>query len=155
MKKISSKSTFLYKRIFPLFWFGFVAFFFASAIGSGSGVRHPVFLGVPILLGVFGFFLMKKLVWSLADEVYDNGDHLIVKKGGEQEVVPLSRIINVSVSENTNPRRVTLRLARDCRFGGEVSFTPVGRLSLNPFAKIEVAEDLIVRVDRARADRTD
>jgi hypothetical protein len=155
MKKISSKSTFLYKRIFPLFWFGFLVFFFASALGSGSAMRNPVFLLAPLLMAVFGFFLMKKLVWSLADEVHDCGDHLLVKKGGEQEVVPLSRIINVSVAENTNPRRVTLRLARDCRFGGEISFTPVGRFSLNPFAKIEVAEDLIVRVDQARADRTD
>ena len=61
-------------------------------------------------MAVFGFPLMKKLVWDPADEVYDCGDSLLVRKGGEEEGVPLSNIITVGagVYEPT-PRHVDAR----------------------------------------------
>jgi hypothetical protein len=96
---------------------------------------------------------MKKLVWDLMDEVHDCGDSLLIRNGSEEEIIPLSNIMNVSASTNTNPPRITLRLVRPGRFGTDVAFSPQSRMSFNPFAKNLVAEDLIVRVDQARLRR--
>ncbi len=105
-------------------------------------------------MAVVGFVVMKKLVWDLADEVYDGGDFLLVKNRGEEDRVLLSNIMNVSVSTNMNPPRITLRLVAPGRFGDEVSFSPASSFTLNPFARNQIAEDLIVRVDKARSART-
>jgi len=77
----------------------------------------------------------------------------VVRNGSEEERIPLGNIMNVSASTNTNPPRITLRLVRPGRFGADVSFSPSSRISFNPFAKNPVAEDLIVRVDKARLGR--
>ena len=61
--------------------------------------------------------------------------------------------MNVSASTMVNPPRVTLRLVQPGKFGSEVVFSPKTGFTLNPFAKSEVAEDLIERVDRARRYR--
>jgi hypothetical protein len=154
MKKISSGTTTFYKKLFPLIWFGFLAFFVATSVTTGA-LREGewMFIAVPVFMGVFGFFLMKKLMWDLADEVHDCGDSLLIRKGSDEERVPLSNIMNVSVSTNMNPPRITLRLVKPGRLGSEISFSPPFRLSLNPFAKDPVAEDLMVRVDQARMKR--
>jgi len=87
------------------------------------------------------------------DEVYDCGDSLLVKKAGQEEMVPLSSIINI----NDQTTMITLRLVRGGKFGTDISFSPSKHspLGLVPFKfpKNEVAEDLIIRVDRARSQR--
>jgi hypothetical protein len=135
-------------------WFGFLAFFVASSLFDGAGEADPMFYVVPIVMAVFGFVLMKKLVWSLVDEVYDCGDTLLIKSRGKEERVSLSNIINVNVSPNSNPPRITLRLDKPGRLGNEVAFSPESTgFSLDPFAKNRIGEELIVRVDRARVKR--
>jgi hypothetical protein len=39
------------------------------------------------------------------------------------------------------------------KFGDEIAFSPIRRFTLNPFARNEVAEDLMARVDQARMRR--
>lgn len=155
MKKISSGSTRVYKKLFPLAWFGFLAFFVVTAV-TGGAIQDGqwMFLVVPCIMAVFGYFMMKKLIWDLMDEVYDCGDFLLVRNGSEEESIPLSNIMNVGTITNTNSPRITLRLVHPGRFGTDVSFTPKSPMSFNPFAKNPVAEDLIVRVDKARVGRT-
>lgn len=150
MKVISSKTTFVSKKLFPAAWFGFLGIFIATAVFSGTAKDDPGFLVVPVIMLVFGYFLMKKLVWDLADEVVDYGDYLQVRYKDQQDIVYLNNIMNVSVSSNQNPPRITLRLRTPGKFGQEVAFTPVSKFSFNLFKKNEVAEDLIVRVDKAR-----
>lgn len=150
MKKISSGSIVFQKRVFPLIWFGGLAAFLVVALRGPVLEGEWMFLAMPVFMGAFGFVLMKKLVWDLADEVHDGGDYLVVRKGSEQERVPLSNIMNVSASTNTNPPRITLRLVKPGKFGPEIAFSPQVKFSLNPFAKNPIAEDLIVRVDQAR-----
>ena len=139
--------------MFPLIWFGFLAIFVVSTTLAGAAESDPIFLIGPAAMAVFGFFLMKKLVWDLVDEVYDYGDFLLIKNRGEEERVALSNIMNVSASTAMNPPRITLRLVRPGKFGGEIAFSPVMGFTLNPFATSQVADDLIVRVDRARSKR--
>ena len=154
MKKISGTVVFQ-KRIFPAIWFGFLAMAVTSGLRDGKFVepeRWP-FLFMPILMTVFGFFLFKKLVWDLMDEVHDCGDSLRVRRGGDEETIPLKNIMNVSASTMVNPQRITLRLSTPGRFGNEVTFSPPARFSFNPFTQHPIVDELIVRVDRARAQR--
>jgi hypothetical protein len=118
-----------------------------------SRCKSIMFLIMPLFMIIIGVIVMRKLVWDLADEVYDCGDTLLVRnRGGERRVV-LSNIMNVSASVYMNPPPVTLRLVSGGRMGREISFTPVAAFTLNPFAKNQVVKDLIVRVDRARTHR--
>ncbi len=152
MKRISSRQTFFIKRIFPVFWFGFIALFFTTVVVVPGRNFFPLLL-IPVILAVFGFFLLKKLAWDLADEVYDCGDHLLVRKGRDEENIALSNIMNVSASVLLNPPRVTLKLVQPGKFGYEIAFTPIKAFTLNPLAKDQVSEDLMVRVDQARSKR--
>jgi len=150
MKKISSRSLFVTKKVFPLLWFGILAFVLITCILSKAYDSNPMFIGAPGIMAIFGYFLMKKLVWDLVDEVYDYGDYLLVKNRGYEERVALSNIRNVSATSMVNPPRITLRLVKPCRFGPEIAFSPIAPLTLNPFARNAVAEDLIVRAYEAR-----
>jgi hypothetical protein len=153
MKKISSGNTFFAKKVFPAIWFGFLVFILATVLMSGIWMKVPFILIVPCLMTVFGYFLFKKLVWVLADEVHDCGEYLLVKKGREEERVMLTNVMNVSAPIFINPKQITLRLIEPGKFGDEIVFSPVFKFSLNPFVRNDVAEDLIVRVDQARAKR--
>ena len=153
MKKISSASTVMSKRVLPVLWFGFLVYFVARAMRSGAAQKDPMLIVVPVVMAVFGYFLMKRLLWNLVDEVYDGGAFLLIKNRGEEERVALSDIMNVSVSTSPNPSRITLRLVSPGKFGKEITFAPAAGSAGNPFAKNQVAEDLIARVDQARAKR--
>ncbi len=153
LKKISGRSTFFIKRLFPVLFFGFLILFAGTGL-FGSRVRPPLaFFLAPLLMIPFGYLLMRKLVWDLADEVWDGGDHLVVKFGGRSDTVPLSNIMNVSASTLVNPPRITLRLVNPGQFGQEISFSPPRNSMFNPFARNTVADDLIERVHRARPFR--
>ena len=48
----------------------------------------------------FGYFVMKKLVFDLVDEVWDDGEALLIKNRGQEERVALRDIKNVSYSHS-------------------------------------------------------
>ena len=151
MKTISSKQTFFIKKVFPAIWVGFIVFFVITAIAEGAVRKAPVFLAGPVFMLVIGFVVFKKFLWDLADEVIDGGDFLIVRRGGVKERVQLSDIMNISMSQFTNPPRLSLRLRKSSKFGDEIVFSPPRASMWNPFARNAIAEDLIQRVDRARS----
>ena len=150
MKKLTSKTTFLYKKLFPFIWFGFLSIFlcvglFANISGDGPGI---MFVVIPICMIVFGYFLMKKLVWDLIDEVYDEGTALLFRNRGKEFRVNLKDIKNVSYATMINPPRVTLSIRYTTELGDELSFSPPA--SWNPFKKNKDIEVLIDRIDKAR-----
>ena len=157
MEKIS-RPTFFLKRVFPAVWLGGVglgAIAAATAYFSGkdaSGNPLPIMvLIVPLLMLVFGFALFRKLIWDLADEVEDFGEYLRVRRGGVDERVNLADVMNVNMSQFTNPPRLTLRLRKPGPFGDEIVFIPQSQgVRLNPFARNPIAERLIQRIDRLR-----
>jgi hypothetical protein len=155
--KLSSNMTFFLKRVFPLLYLGFVAVFVAVAVASGAArTAGPIFFAGPALAFVIGLGAMKKLVWNLVDEVYDGGDYLLIKNKGREHSLSLADVTNVSGSLHTNPPRITLRIANASGagpLGSQVTFSPKRPLTLNPFAKNPIFEDLVARVDRARAGR--
>lgn len=151
MRLVSSKMTFFNKRVFPVIWFGFLIVFIGVSLFSGAARNAaslaPVLI-VPALMIAFGYFIMKKLVFDLVDEVWDDGNSLVVKNRGQQQRVALSDIKNVNYSPFVNPPRVTLALRRPTVFGDQITFgAPV---TLVPFSTSPVIADLIERVDLAR-----
>jgi hypothetical protein len=103
---------------------------------------------MPVVIGIVGFFIMKKLVFDLVDEVWDDGDALLVKNRGQEERIPLSGIINVNYSPYVNPPRVVLSLRTSTIFGKQIAFgAPIRML---PFSTSPVIDDLIERIDQAR-----
>jgi hypothetical protein len=154
-KRISSRNTFFMKRVFPLLWFGCLALFVLIALNAARhGVKSTpaaVIFIVPLVMLIFGYLLMRRLVFDLADEVYDEGDALRVRFGSQEERIALADIINISYAGLTNPPRVTLTLRQPGSFGREVTFSPVQRI-FGPLLRTTnpIVTDLIERVDAAR-----
>jgi len=154
MTRISSRRTFFSKRVFPVLWFGILGIVAAAMLLGGVVGKGAGFVAVPlILMALLGYVLFRKLLWDLADEVYDCGDALLVRNKGAEDLIPLANVMNVSASTLINPPRVELRLIAPSKFGREIVFSPAVGFRWNPFAKIPIVEDLIVRVDRARSKR--
>lgn len=147
--KLSADQTGRKKILFP-------AIYFASLIPiTLTYLRHsdgkPILPGLLLLLGMalFGIFAMKQFLWDLADDVYDQGDALLVTRRGVSESVALSNVRDVTYA-NMRPPRLTLHLRTPGRFGARVSFSPAAKRSRNPFAKHPLMEQLAVRAWRAR-----
>src|SRR5262245_38404205 len=81
MERISSSKTFFMKRILPAMWLGIVAISLVVGVATGTWRKEPVIVIQPLVMAAFGYFLFRKLVWDLADEVRDAGTHLLVRKG--------------------------------------------------------------------------
>ncbi len=150
MRRISSRMTFVNKRVFPTFWFGLVVLFVTVPLVL-SFIRNtappPAIAFVVAALVIAGsYFLMKRLIFILADEVWDDGNALVIKKGGRRERVALSDIKAVSYSPLANPPRVTLSLLRATAFGDEIIFN--GPMRFSPIGGIPAIQDLIERVNR-------
>jgi hypothetical protein len=151
MRRISSQWTFFYKFVFPIIWFGFLIVFVIVAVlvptRSGQGLPIPALI-VPIIMVGVGYAMMKKLIFNLADEVWDDGNGLVVKKGGQEERIALGDIKNVNYSTMSSPPRVVLSLRRPSVFGDQVAFCAPIRFV--PFATSPIIDDLIERIDVAR-----
>jgi hypothetical protein len=155
MRRISSKMTFFYKRIFPVFWFGFLILLITIPLFFGGMPDGPTpfpFLIVPLIMFGFGYFVMKKLVFDLVDEVWDDGETLLIKNRGEEERVAFRDIKKVSYSTVINPPRVTLSVRQPTIFGDQIAF--VAPVRFVPFTTSPIINDLIERVDRARQPRS-
>jgi hypothetical protein len=152
MRRISSRMTFVNKRVFPTLWFGLLVLFMTvplvlSIVRNTAPPPWPAFI-VPAILIVGGYFLMRKLIFILADEVWDDGNALLIKNRGGVERVALSDIKTISYSPFANPPRVTLSLLRSTAFGDQITFN--GPMRFMAFGGSPVIQDLIDRVDRAR-----
>lgn len=158
MRRLSSSSTYFYKRIFPILWFGFLLVFLAIALwgtlypqASARPQLVAPFLLMPLLMAGIGFLVFRKLIFDLVDEVWLDGDWLVVKNRDEQRRVALSDVMNVNATTMTNPRRITVMLRSDSRYGRSFSFMPASpRGFLSAFNPDPIATELIERVDALR-----
>jgi hypothetical protein len=158
MRRLSSSLTFFYKKIFPALWIGFMLTVFGLQIWAVPHVRadgpsqsiFPLVLMPLFLTGVM-FLLYRKLLRDLLDEVWLDGDWVVVKNRNEKIRVALSDVMNVNATTMTNPRRVTLMLRTDSRFGRNLTFIPASpRGFMSAFQPDPIATELIQRVDALR-----
>ena len=151
MPLMSSKMTFFYKRVFPVIWFGFLAAFFVAGLVNGVAadpLASLPFLIVPVVMAIIGYQLMKRMAFNLVDQVFDLGDALLVRNGGQEQRIALADIKNVNFFPYMSPQQVTLSLRRQTVFGETIVFcAPVRIMPLSPNPMIE---KLIDRIDAAR-----
>jgi hypothetical protein len=160
MERISSGQTFFMKRVFPVFWLGFIgvgavvaipASFSHTVVPPRGGPPAVVFVFLPLLMLIFGVVLFRKLLWDLADSVDESRDFLLVRRGSIEQRVPFASVLDVSMSQFTNPPRLTLRLRTAGPLGDDIVFIPKAPgIRWNPFRRNEIAERLMRRVDEAR-----
>jgi len=150
MKRLSSKSTFIYKKLFPLFWFGLVIIF--SCVGLLATIKENgpgiILIVGAIGMGIFGYFFLRKCFLDLIDEVYDEETDLLFRNKGMEFRVSLRDIKNVNYTTLVNPQKVTLSIRYQTQMGDELSFSPLW--SWIPFLKNKDIVRLIDRIDRAR-----
>lgn len=98
---------------------------------------------------VIFFWLVDSAVSSdLADEVRDQGDHLMIKRGSTTERIPLSNLRKVTV--DSDGEVMELYFVNPTRFGRKVAFSPIASLRLNPFGEHPLVEELMNRAYAAR-----
>jgi len=143
MVRISSRITFVSKRVFPWVWFGFLALFVTVSSITMIAAREIqiAFLLVPGGMTVFNYLIMKTTFFNLADEVWDAGEALVIKNGNQEDRVPLSDIVSVSAF---SPARATIQFGSLRKFGTEITFVPVGPWRL--LASNPVIDRLLERV---------
>lgn len=152
MRRLSSRTTFWYKRVFPVIWFGFLALFvtvsIVASLTTASAALDPLFFIMSVGMAAFGYFFMKKFIFDVVDEVFDAGDTLLVKNGGRDDRIALSDIKNVNYSPLMSPPLVTLSLRKPSVFGDKVSFC--APIQLIPLFNHPIIDELIERVDTVR-----
>jgi hypothetical protein len=149
MRRISSKATFWNKKIFPFMWFGFMGLGTCLVILVIIQNKAPVVILIaPIFMMFLGYFLMRFLVFPLADEVYISGDHIVVRDKGIEDEFLISEIINVDSSIMINPPRITLTLRNPSKLGKEIIFCPPARLF--GFSRHPIAEELIQKANQSK-----
>ena len=151
MRRISSRLTFYYKRILPFTWLGFLGLAVAIPLcrSALAGELPPLmFLVMAVIMTAVGYFILKKTIFVLVDEVWDDGDALVIKNRGQDERIALNEIKNVNYGSFSSPQRVALSLRRPTIFGEQIIFS--APVHLWPFSPNPIVKDLIDRVDRAR-----
>ncbi len=152
-RRISAGKTVFYKRVFPVIWTGMIALSLGVAVltaRSGRGVPLPTLI-VPVFVLAVGWFVIRRLVSDLADEVWDEGDALRVRFGPDEERIALADITNIGYTTMVNPARATLTVRNPGRFGKEVTFCPLQQGWLGSLQRTNpLIADLIERVDAAR-----
>ena len=109
------------------------------------------FLVVPVVLAIVGYQFMKRMAFNLVDEVFDLGDALLVRSGGQEERIALADIKNVNFFPYMSPPQVTLSLRRPSAFGDTVVFCAPMRMM--PLSQNPTVVKLIDRIDAARRER--
>lgn len=146
MRRISSSWTWWHKKAFPIFFFAFLGL--ASLAGLHGVIQRqapaPTLL-IPVGMAAFGYILMRRLVFPLMDEVWIQGEELIVRNGDKEDRFQIGNIINVEASEFTSPERITLTLKGPSTFGREIAFLPPIRWW--PFGRHLIAQELLRRAN--------
>ena len=145
MKRVS-KISIITKWVFPIFLFGLLTLVTLGALASGEAKMIAIVM--PVFMMLIAFFLIRKPVWDLADEVWDAEDHLLIKKGDKEQKVYLTDIVNVNYTALSTPPRVTIMCRTPGPFGTEVAFT--APTTFNPFTTHPYVKGLIQRVDALR-----
>jgi len=150
MQRISSRNTFFLKRIAPIIAFVGLLLFLALPFIGGRPPLAWAFVSAGILafVGVVGWFILKKMIFNLADEVFDDGDTLLVRNQGREERIQLSEIAAVRCNKFFPPDKVTLILKESGGFGKEIAFL---QPAFVPLVNAPVIQSLINRIEAKRA----
>ena len=120
--RISARATFFQKRVFPLL-FSVIAGATILDSRRTNDVEWPIALFQSCFAAAVLFAVVKATEWVYVDEVFDNGDRLIIRTGGREEEILFKDIREVKV-EISRPAGIRIHLSRDSMFGSSIKFLP-------------------------------
>jgi len=152
MKRISSEITQLHKTLFPVLIVGVSVIVLAILVADMVRNKQVNYLaiGFIVLAGVYAFAESKKRITGLVDEVWDDGDAVVIKNGNREARVALSNIRKVRYGGIGNANFVTLQLHEACSLGKEISFVPPRKLL--QFTRNPAISELISRIKKTAAN---
>ena len=129
MRKISG-SVFFFKKVYSVF----VLLTSVILIGvflqfedKTFGIVFSVFFG---LAAFFQFYIYKEFLSDLADEVYDEGDTLLFRKGDTEQRIKLKDIVKINYERYRFLERIILKTNLSGPIGNELVFKTPGRINL-------------------------
>jgi hypothetical protein len=109
MKKLSSRWTFLEKYVIPSVHFtGYGLVIFMCTLFSKNQPLVLLVLLLPLVLAVIAFWTLRRYTFPLLDKVVDRGDHLLLKRGKQEDTLQLTDIVEV-VFMTTTARHLSLQ----------------------------------------------
>lgn len=154
MLEISSKRTYLVKRVIPVVLGIVLCLQVYFSILEGSG--RPADFWVPSLLAVLFFGYTWLVAAGLVDEVFDCGHELLVRKGKIKQRVPLANIAEVSEGfVHVKPfglfqvREVVIDVNLDTPLGRRFRFLPARHGLGGGYARVGVVNHLRLRAEKA------
>ena len=155
MKKISCRTTFYQKKLFPLVFIGFGIY--AMIVGGTGESGHPFFILLFLLiitLIIFAHIQFK--VFFLMDEVFDDGDSLLLRNSGKEVRIPLQEIENICYPKKNNYysrlEQVELTLKHPTEFGTEIYFLSAGDDLFSNEANTDIP-DLMERINQTKTEQ--
>ena len=154
MKKISSDFGNFFKYVyiviyivlFPLFWLVLQPSWYPQKLEMAVILSDIAVVATALFLYLF--------LWPIVDQVFDEGDTLLVKRRGTILRIPISEA--ESINQRFLDFRVLLNLKQSCRFGKKVIFFPALPISIPgiilALLKIEwiPVDQLRKRIERAK-----
>lgn len=147
-RRVHSRVTFWIKTIVPSFYVAACLLLTVRALWDGwqDGVSSGFAL-VPLAVLSAGMIVFYRFVFTLADEVWDVGSALRIRRGSVTEIIALGDIVEVKESFTTKPKTVTIVLKAPSRLGSRVKLVP-------PYEGFRVksrwAKDIRTRIRAAR-----
>lgn len=122
MRKVSA-SPFYLRNVFPILWFGGLLFLSMNVFGN-PGLSNDVGYAL-IATGIVGSILSRVLALKLADEVYDEGDSLLMRRNDTEQRIYLNQIRKISIHNNT---WITLKTTNEGALGKSIRFALIPKL---------------------------
>jgi len=151
MKRIA-RTSFILKWLFPGFWFLVWAAFPLLVLTDPDtdelrlGVLVAM-VALPLAVVLFSVFQFKEQIWSLADEVWDGGDYLRIKKGGQQQDIYLRDVIEAKYISKGVPR-FSIRAKDSTGIDRIVVFQAPPKFLAEP---PRLAKEILDRIERAKS----
>lgn len=138
----------------PLVWFGFIAFFDVMWMINSRGSLGSA-IGIPLLvsgIGIAAFVMAGRQTADACDEIWLDGDSLIVKNGGEESRVALRDVVDVSSYIFKSGLQIRLALRNGAAgLGDSISFFAGGaRGPFGPVSSHSILAMLKQHIDEAQ-----
>ena len=110
MRKISSRLTVFYKRVFPVLWIAMILVnIVALALAWPADAAHRgMAIAIPIMMAIFGYLLFRWLIFDLVDEVFIDGAELMIRNRGHEDRIPLANLESIRATQFFHPERITV-----------------------------------------------
>ncbi len=117
-QRLSSRQTFIWKYVAPVFVLAWLLF--ASYLAWKFGFAPTALISMYVALGIFiGLYLY---LFRSLKKVWIDDRYLYISNFSEDEKIPISQIERISEMKLLNPRRITIHLKRPTNFGDKIIF---------------------------------